>query len=313
MGARSINGSKRPCRGAAERSRSLRKSPFAVLSGRPAACRQAARPGVPQPGRERPLAPTAPGLRVPRGQHRHAPPRGLLLGSTDFSATHRNKQRDEPPCSHAGKLAEEQRRVRTQRDLSNPHQKYKQQQKKRTAGRRRPPFAQTRHQEAGSARAPARRRCPPSPPRGSGSRSPRLRARPGGYAPRPRRGTARLPAPGPAQEGRPPGVNGRHGRAGREESSGLTWISAGLVEPRRRRRRRLQVPAAHPSAPRHVSGVTPPAPRLLADFPPFFPPPAPPPARWRGQPSGTPARTAAACLPSAPAPGPPHFLTGNSR
>lgn len=185
--------------------------------------------------------------------------------------------------------------------------------KKRTAGRRRPPFAQTRHQEAGSARAPARRRCPPSPPRGSGSRSPRLRARPGGYAPRPRRGTARLPAPGPAQEGRPPGVNGRHGRAGREESSGLTWISAGLVEPRRRRRRRLQVPAAHPSAPRHVSGVTPPAPRLLADFPSFFPPPAPPPARWRGQPSGTPARTAAACLPSAPAPGPPHFLTGNSR
>lgn len=311
MGARSINGSKRPCRGAAERSRSLRKSPFAVLSGRPAACRQAARPGVPQPGRERPLAPTAPGLRVPRGQHRHAPPRGLLLGSTDFSATHRNKQRDEPPCSHAGKLAEEQRRVRTQRDLSNPHQKYKQQQKKgRPGGGGRPSRKLgTRKRGVPAPRPAAGVRLPPpaapaAAPRASG---------PGPGVMLPARGTARLPAPGPAQEGRPPGVNGRHGRAGREESSGFTWISAGLVEPRRRRRRRLQVPAAHPSAPRHVSGVTPPAPRLLADFPPFFPPPAPPPARWRGQPSGTPARTAAACLPSAPAPGPPHFLTGNSR
>lgn len=197
MGARSINGSKRPCRGAAERYRSLRKSPFAVLSGRPAACRQAARPGVPQPGRERPLAPTAPGLRVPRGQHRHAPPRGLLLGSTDFSATHRNKQRDEPPCSHAGKLAEEQRRVRTQRDLSNPHQKYKQQQKKRTAGRRRPPFAQTRHQEAGSARAPARRRCPPSPPAAPAA-APRASG-PGPGVMLPARGAARRGCPPPAR------------------------------------------------------------------------------------------------------------------
>lgn len=227
MGARSINGSKRPCRGAAERSRSLRKSPFAVLSGRPAACRQAARPGVPQPGRERPLAPTAPGLRVPRGQHRHAPPRGLLLGSTDFSATHRNKQRDEPPCSHAGKLAEEQRRVRTQRDLSNPHQKYKQQQKKRTAGRRRPPFAQTRHQEAGSARAPARRRCPPSPPRGSGSRSPRLRARPGGYAPRPRHGAAARPRPGSGRAATGGKRAPRQGRAGREQRAHLDQRRAG--------------------------------------------------------------------------------------
>lgn len=89
----------------------------------------------------------------------------------------------------------------------------------------------------------------------------------------PARGTARLL--GPAQEARPAEANGRRGRAGREESSGLTWLSAGLAEPRRRRRRRLRVPAAHPSAPRHVSVMTSPAPQLRADFPPFFPPPAP--------------------------------------
>lgn len=229
MGARSINGSKRPCRGAAERSRSLRKSPFAVLSGRPAACRQAARPGVPQPGRERPLAPTAPGLRVPRGQHRHAPPRGLLLGSTDFSATHRNKQRDEPPCSHAGKLAEEQRRVRTQRDLSNPHQKYKQQQKKKD-GR-----AAAAALRANS--APGSGECPrPGPPPVSAFPPPRLRQplpAPQGPArglcspPAARHGAAARPRPGSGRAATGGKRAPRQGRAGREQRAHLDQRRAG--------------------------------------------------------------------------------------
>lgn len=234
MGARSINGSKRPCRGAAERYRSLRKSPFAVLSGRPAACRQAARPGVPQPGRERPLAPTAPGLRVPRGQHRHAPPRGLLLGSTDFSATHRNKQRDEPPCSHAGKLAEEQRRVRTQRDLSNPHQKYKQQQKKgRPGGGGRPSRKLgTRKRGVPAPRPAAGVRLPPpaapaAAPRASG---------PGPGVMLPARGAARRGCPTLArrrkrghrgQTGATAGPGGK--RAAGSPGSAQGWLSRAVV------------------------------------------------------------------------------------
>lgn len=172
-GAQSINGSKRPLRGAAERNGSLPKRPSTALptplatrrSGRPAACRQAARPGVQQPWWERPVAPQPRGSASPaagasRPTHTHTHSRGgLLLGSTVLSsATHRDEQRDEPPAATPGNsLKSRDAYVRSATFQTRTRNINNNNKKDRTAGRR-PPFARTRHQEAGSARAPTGRR-----------------------------------------------------------------------------------------------------------------------------------------------------------